>query len=220
MNLSQLTEAISGVIQDSSFDAVIGTLINEAVLKIAAGDMIPGKYELTPPLPDLYTVDTVDTELLTGICDLPDDFNRDVVQILNSSYEEIPIEPSVRKFLHKNKEQNAGAVYKCAVQGKRLLYRDIPAVAETLTVHYYKTPDLLAAGTDEPTWIPTHLHRKLIVGYVCKEIFDLIEDGIEDPKTNTKHYENIYQKGLMELEMAIGTDKDADYYETQTDYCP
>lgn len=220
MNLSQLAGAITGIIQDSSFDADITVLINEAVLKIATGDMIPGKYELTPPLPDLYTVGTVNTVLLNGICNLPSNFNRDVIQILNSAREEIPIEASARKFIHKNNEQNAGAVVRCAVQGKRLLYRDIPTVAETLTVHYYKTPGTLAADADEPTEIPIHLHRKLIIGYVCKEIFDQIEDGMEDPKTNTKHYETIYQKGLMELEMAIGTDKDVDYYETQPDYCP
>lgn len=219
MNLSQLISTITDIIQDPAFDVSMPAMINEAVLKIASGDIIPGKNELTPPLPDLYTVDTIDTELLTGICDLPDDFNRDVIQVLNSANEEIQIVPSARKFLHKYTEQNSGAVDVCAVQGKRLLYRDIPAVAETLTVHYYRTPDLLVDGDDEPIEIPTHLHRKLIVGYVCKEAFDSIEDGIEGLKTNTNHYETMYQKGLMELEMAIGQDKDPMYYDTEVDYC-
>jgi len=220
MNLTQLTDTITGIVQDSSFDSGVPSLINEAVLKIASGDMVPGKYELSPPLPDLYTVVTVDTTLSSGICDLPADFNRDVIQVLNSDDEEIPIMASARKFLHTFKEQDAGEVFKCAVQGNRLLYRDIPGTAETLTVHYYKTPETLTVGSDEPIEIPAHLHRKLIVGYACKEIFDLIEDGVEDPKTNTRHYEAMYQKGLVELEMAIGIDKDPIYHDTEIDYCP
>lgn len=220
MNFTELTDTIIEIIADSAFDSEVPALINEAVLKIASGDMVPGKYELTPPLPDLYTVGTIDTTLSSGICSLPDDFNRDLIQVLNSNSEEIPIMSSARRFLHTYKDQDAGDVKRCAVQGKRLLYRDIPATAETLTVHYYKTPTTLTETTDEPTEIPTHLHRKLIVGYVCKEIYDLIEDGIEDPKTNTKHYDAIYQKGLLELEMAIGIDKDPDYYIVEPDYCP
>lgn len=220
MNLRELTTFIESVIQDSSYDSLIPTIINEAVLKIASGDKLPGKHELSPPLPDLYTVDTIDTTLLSGVADLPTNFNRDVIQVLNSDSEEIPIDPSVRKFLHRYPDQGGGSVFKCAVQGKRLLYRDIPTAAETLTIHYYKKPDTLAASTNEPDCIPVHLHRKLIVGYVCKEIFNEIEDGIEDPKTNTRHYETIYQTGLMELELAIDADDDPDYIDDQTEYCP
>jgi len=220
MNLSELVTEIEDIVQDSSYAEIkIKAKINEAVLAIATGVMIPGKFEKSPPLPDLYKVDDIDTTVSSGITDLPTDFNRDVVQVLNSDKDEITINSSAKNFLHKYLDQDGGEVYVCAIMGKRLLYRDIPSTAETLTIHYYKTPNTLSANSDEPDEIPVHLHRKLIVGYVCKEIFDQIEDGIEDPKTNTNHYNNEFQSGLVALDLEIGTDENPDHYDDQTDYC-
>jgi hypothetical protein len=103
--------------------------------------------------------------------------------------------------------------------GKRLIYRDVPAVAATLTVHYYEAPDDLDDDTDEPTWVPEHLHRKLYVAYVCKEIFNKIEDGVEGRKINTEYYMSEFASGLLALEEAIGVDKDPDHYDNHVDYC-
>lgn len=221
MEFSDLVSAVEKEIQDTSYTSdMIKSRINEAVLVIATGVFLPGKYEKSPPLPDLYTSGDIETTVSSGITDLPDDFNRDVIQVLNSDNDEIPINPSAKKFLHLNTDQDAGAVERCATMGKRLLYRGIPSAAETLTIHYYKNPETLEDDTDEPTEIPLTLHRELIVGHVCKKIYNEIEDGIEDPKTNTKHYEGVFQQGLLDLDLEIGTDEDPDYYDNQTDYCP
>lgn len=219
MNLSQLTDAIQTVIQDSAYDFEITSRINEAVLKIATGDMLPGRHELTPPLPDLYTTGTVETVVSAGTANLPDDFNRDLFQVVDSSDNNIPIDPSFKAFLKRFPELSSGSVRRCAAHGGKLLYRDVPAEAAELTVHYYATPDTLVDETDEPSCIPAHFHRRLIVNLVCRDIFDEIEDGIEDPKTNTKHHDALYQRALLELEIWAGAEKEPDYIDDQTEYC-
>jgi hypothetical protein len=214
MTLEELIAAVDEVIQDSVWtEAKITTILNRGYLAVATGILLPGKYQLTPPLPDLYAVDTITTELSAGICDLPDDFNRDVVQVINANSESIPIEPSFMRFLSLNPEQDAGSVRACAVKGKRLLYRDIPSVAETLTVHYYQTPTPMSGDDDEPTGIPEHLQYQILVGYACSHIFNLIEDGMEGAKVNTNHWKGEHIQGLIDMEIVIGFDALPDYFE-------
>jgi hypothetical protein len=218
MQFSELITAVEDVVQDGDYTStIIKALINEAVLKIATGDMIPGKYELTPPLPDLYATGDVATDG-TGYIALPATFNRNVEMVVNSNDEEIPIESSYRKFRRQYVEEAAGKVFKCAVNGSVLHYRGLPSAAETLTVHYYETPATLALDADTPSEIPAVLHRKLIVGYVCREIFSKIEDGLENQKINTGYYTKEYQSGLIDLGNMIGLDEEPDYYDNTTDY--
>jgi len=218
MTLDELIEAVQEVIQDSVFtEAKITTMLNRGLKVVAKGVLLPDKYQLTPPLPDLYSVDTVDTALNVGVCDLPLDYQRDLVQVVNESYDDIPIVPSFRKFLKQNPKQDAGSVRICSPHGKTLLYRDIPSTAETLTVHYYQTPTLMEDGDDEPTGIPEHLQYQILVGFACSYIFNLIEDGMEGQKLNTMEWRKQYYQGLAELEIELGFDALADQYEDLTE---
>ena len=108
MNLSEIKTAIQSIVDDSYWDTQLASMVNDAILKVATGDTLPGRYELSPPLPDLYTTDTVDTVVGVGIADLPSDFNRDLFQVVNSDDENIPIEPSFKKFLKQHVELDAG----------------------------------------------------------------------------------------------------------------
>lgn len=219
MQLSNIVSEIQDAVKDSYYTYPdVTVLVNEACTAISLGTMIPGRYERTPPLPDLYTTDTVTTET-TGILTLPSDYQRNLVMVVDSNGVSIPIMPSSRKFIKKYPEASAGSVFVCSVMGNRLLYRDIPVVASTLTVHYYSTQDTLTLDTDEPTWLPLHLHRKLLVGYVCREIFNKIEDGVEGRKVNTEYYTGELLSGLTALEEIIGVDKDPDHYDNAVDYC-
>ena len=221
MNLESLVAAIEDIIQDTEYtEDMIVTMINEAVLKVATGDILPGKYQISPPLPDLYSTGDVLTVLGTGYLSLPADFNRDLFMVVDSNGDPVKIEESFKKFLVMYADQAAGSVFRCSVNGGRLHYRDIPAAATTLTVHYYTNPDTLVNDADVPSSIPAILHRKLIVGYVCREIFNRIEDGIEGQKINTNYYATEYGTGLLDLEKFVGIDGSADYYDSQTDYCP
>jgi len=217
MTFAELIADVQNIIQDSSYsETTIKSLLNRALLVVASGVILPGKFQSSPPLPDLYNVDTVDTVTSSAVCDLPTDFNRDLMQVLNSDSDIIPIAVSFRKFLMQYPEQNAGAVYRVARNGSKLLYRDIPAVAETLTVHYYKAPDTMVSDVDEPDGVPVILHRPLLVGYTCGQIFNEIEDGIEGQKINTAAWNQQFQQGLVDLEITLGFDDEPDYM----DYFP
>jgi hypothetical protein len=124
----------------------------------------------------------------------------------------------MKRFLQDYYEQSAGSVYVCCVNGKRLLYRDIPAAAETLTVHYYKAPDVLVDDDDIPVDIPEHLRRKLIVSHVLMGIYSEIELHVNGRRINTEYYENRFNEGLTELIEMFPQDKVPEYYEDANDY--
>jgi len=221
MQLSELIDSVQEVIQDNAWtDAKVTELINSGLRRVANGVMVQGKYQLTPPLPYLYTVGTVTTTLNSGLCALPDDFNRDIVKVINSSGDNVAVYDSFLKFVQKfgNVNDN-GDVYVCSRHGLNLIYRDIPATADALTLHYYCKPDLLTFSTDEPVCIPEELHQSLLVSYACSKIFEQIEDGIEGQKVNTGYWLNRWYEGLLELEIIVGFDGKADYYEDYNVRC-
>jgi hypothetical protein len=184
-------------------------VINRGIQTVCAGVLLPGKYEISPPLPDLYAVDEIDTTPGEGVVSLPDDFGRNLVMVVNDLGEEIRIEKSFLKFLKKNTSQETGSIRICSVQGKRLLYRDVPSAAETLELHYYAKPDALEDEEDTPDYIPEGLHHDLLVGFACKEIFKLLEDGISGPTINTDKWTGVYHAGVHELGLFIGEDGEA-----------
>lgn len=214
MKVSDIITEVQSVIVDTTAwpDPVTLGIINRGLTTIASGVLIPGKHQITPPLPDLYTTGTVNTVPATGVCTLPSDYQRNVVQVLNSLYEEIPIYASFRKFLQDYPTQDAGSVRVCAVHGKSLLYREIPAAAEPLTIHYYKKPTVLVADTAEPDCLPEHLQLPLLQSFTCAYIFNQIEDGIEGQKINTAYWKKEYGQALLDLEIALGMDGDPQYF--------
>lgn len=212
MNLLQMRTTVSGIINDSDYtDDMIDAFLNEGVLAVATGVILPGRFDLSPPLPDLYTTDTVATDANSYVA-LPSDFNRDVVLVKDSSVNTIPIIASFQNFIHLYKEE-AGEVDKCSVNGSVLHYRGIPSSPETLAVNYYETPATLTADGDIPTEIPLVLHRQLVVGYALKEIYNEIELGMEGRKVDMRNYEEIFNQGLVRLRQLIPEDSLPDFYE-------
>lgn len=217
MKLSEIITEIQAVIQDDFWTtAKVAPVVNRGLNVVASGIILPDRYQLTPPLPDLYTTGTIETVVGSGVCPLPEDFNRDLIQVVNSGGEGISIVPSFKKFLAAHPDKPTGSVWTCSRHGKKLLYRDLPAEAETLDVHYYCNPPTLACNEDdddEPTCIPDNLHYPLLVGYGCSQIFNLIEDGIEGKKVNTAMWNQVFIQGLLDLEIHIGFDAEPDYYD-------
>ncbi len=217
MKFGEIVKEILRVVDDDRYtETAIKSLVNEAVLSIASGRMYSFRLTISPPLPRLYTTDTVLTVAGDDSLTLPADFNRDVVQVLNSDSEIIPI-PSLRKFLRLYPEQVAGAVFRCAIKGNKLFYRDIPTVAETLTVHYYKNPATLTLDDDIPDCIPVQLHRSLIVPYVCREVFNVL-DANSKGKSRAKKYEAMFLYGMDQLYGFLPEDGDPEYYNDTTEY--
>ena len=212
MNLLQMRTTVSGIINDSDYtDDMIDAFLNEGVLAVATGVILPGRFDLSPPLPNLYATDTVATDA-NSFVSLPADFNRDVVLVKDSDSNKIPIIASFQNFIHLYKEE-AGEVKKCAIDGSKIHYRGIPSSPETLTVNFYETPATLVDDTDIPTEIPLVLHRQLVVGYALKEIYNELELGMAGRKVDMRNYEEIFNQGLVRLRQLIPEDSLPNFYE-------
>jgi hypothetical protein len=61
----------------------------------------------------------------------------------------------------------------------------------------------MANDRDKPDMLPSHLHRRLLVNYACKELFSRIEDGMDGKKANTAYHDNEYKTAFSELELWI-----------------
>ncbi|MBI9090145.1 MAG: hypothetical protein JEZ12_13095 [Desulfobacterium sp.] len=218
MTFSELISKVQEAIQDPDYtDEMVGEILNRGLLAVASGVVLPDKYAVSPPLPDLYTEGTVETVVDSGVCDLPTDFNRGLLQVVNDQGEPLRVFSSFRKFLKENPGKEVGSVRICAVNGKKLLYRDIPSTEETLEVHYYAAPIPMEDEDDEPDCLQEGFHHPLLVGFACKEIFNLLEDGIDGPKKNTMYWEREFQKGVHDLGVFIGEDSDPDYMQVENE---
>lgn len=89
------------------------------------------------------------------------------------------------------------------------LVNETPATTVTITkgeklvTHYYEYPETLKSGGAGPAAIPAHLQDNLLVNGVAAYIYNLIEDGVEDPKTNTKKYQELFIESVEELSLTI-----------------
>jgi len=203
---ADLVDFVSDVIQDESYvDATILAYINRGIRQIAGGMLIsyPDRTQLlSSPLPNLLTSDDLTTDTTLPYVAMPSDFGRALVSVTSAATNSfVDIMSSFAEFLQfyptLDSEANVNAV---AVRGARLYYQGIPAVADTLTVHYYSTPTELVDDADIPTCLPTHLHEELLVNYAAMLIFDQIEDGIEGQKVNFQNCQMKFDRAMLSLE--------------------
>jgi hypothetical protein len=95
-----------------------------------------------------------------------------------------------------------------------LWYQPAMLTEYTATLVYYTEPTLLSKNSDVPSFIPSHLHRRLLVHGAAWMIFDQIEDGIEqDKKVNTQSQffhsfsEMNKESGIVKLREWIGINR-------------
>lgn len=205
MNLLELTTAIVRIIADDAFtDIDIKNYLNEAQLVVAGGVQSTLGSWLTPPLPELLTIDTITTELSLSHIAMPDDFHRQLSFVASSAGNEINIAESFSSFVETYPLLNqSGTVNECCEFGNNFYYQGIPTSAETLTIHYYRKPKDMSNNTDTPDGIPVHLHRGLLVNHVCWKIYELIEDGIEGPGVNTEKHMKLFYDAVRTLELFV-----------------
>ena len=138
--LSSIVSSIQDILQDAAYtDQNIIDKINDATLTIAGGIRMPNG-QISPPLPDLFTQNTVTTSTTLPYVSLPVNYQRKVINIYDSSgYRIAP--PSggdyyaFALFLKRVSNFNlteAGSVYRVCVKGSKLYYQGIPTAATTL----------------------------------------------------------------------------------------
>lgn len=227
--LSDLIDSIREVLQDDSYvDENLVIKINDAVTAIAAGIRMPDGM-ISPPLPDLYALGTVNTSTTLPYVPLPDNYQRGVFSVYDSANFKIA-PPSggnyyaFAKFIQQIQNKGlaeTGAVYRVTVKGSKLYYQGIPSVATTLGLHYYRKPVDLALDGDVVDGIPAHLHTRLVKNYVLKEIFgEAIEDGQDNRGMATKYHTGKFYEAMTDLVDFIGIDAVPEYYggEISSDY--
>ncbi|MCK5849600.1 MAG: hypothetical protein KAH23_01700 [Kiritimatiellae bacterium] len=199
MNLEQIEAGVSEIIQDESFSERIKDFVNMGINEIAGAKK----------LATLDTADSVDCLSTLDRVALPDDYLHGLYYV--SDGESIIGVPAyydkIARFLrYAEGISGTGKIVDVVLDGNFLRYRQ----RETKTLHlrYFGKPTLLEKLTDVPDFLPEHLQEGLLVNYAASKIFNLIEDGIEDPKTNTRMCLSAFQGALSDLTMyTIETDQ-------------
>lgn len=205
------TEAIIArvveIIQDGSFDEdAILEMINEGRVTIAA--------EAEPGLPYLRADATVTTTSAASSVALPTNYHRGLFWVGSASQKRrigtrIGDYHNLMTFMERFPMMDAaGQIEAVCVDGTNLLYQG--RANDTLTLKYFKVPeeiDIADIETATPAELPVWAQKPLLVAYCCREIYSIIEDGIEGPKTNTDHWEAMFSRAQMKLQKFIDESK-------------
>ena len=192
------------IVQDSSLLTVLGDFINQGVYEIAGGMQSTLGSWITPPLPELFSIGTVNTNITFAYVDMPETFHRSLQLVASENGRAIDIEHSFIDFTDTypllNKVGNISAVIE---HGKKLYYQSIPTESEELTLHFYRKPINMINDDDVPDGIPEHLQMNLLPYYAAWKAFNFIEDGIEAESMNVKRYMELFYSSLRVLELSI-----------------
>lgn len=208
MTFEELKDAVSNIIQDGGFsDTDIGTYLNQAQREIAGGMQSALGDWITPPLPKLFTIDTITTATDLAYVDLPFDFHRGPQFVASSSGYEIDIANSFIAFSETYPLlDRTGRISEVCAFGGLFYYQGIPTTEENVTIHYYKEPTDMESNDDEPSAIPMHLHKPLLVNHAAWKIYELIEDDFQEAGQNIQRYQALFYQALRLLELSIPYD--------------
>ena len=199
MRLSDLIDEVVDIVQDPKLgEPRAKRLLNEAYQACL--------YATSDPLPGLEVVaGEIKTVLDKAFAPLPDDFLRDLETVyVQDQDQKVTVLGSVQLLQSKYPGlAKTGNIEHVAVAAGSLYYQGIPSTRYTLSLNYFRKPTLLARDMDEPSMLPEHLHRRLLVNYACKELFARIEDGMDGRKTNTAYHAAEYKLAFAELELWI-----------------
>ena len=192
------------IVQDSSLLIELENFINQGVYEIAGGMQSALGDWITPPLPNLFSIDRVNTSTTVAYVDMPETFHRSLQLVAANNGRAIDIEHSFIDFTDTypllDKTGNISTVIE---HGKKLYYQGIPSVSEELTLHFYRKPIAMKEDNDVPDGIPEHLQMSLLSYYAAWKAFIFIEDGIEADSINVKRYKDLFYASLKTLELSI-----------------
>jgi hypothetical protein len=196
MDTELLIQRVARVIQDASFsDDDILAYINEGLAAVS-GEV---------PLPALEVETEVATDPLADNIALPTDFQTHLRFVYSQTRRrQVRILSNLVRLREVSPAIEGGLVRRVAVSGGRLFYAPTPAEAEPLDLIYHAKPTPYEGLDDETDYIPVHIGHRILQAYACKEIYELIEDGVEGQKINTAKWEQKYVQQLQELIMFLG----------------
>ena len=191
MNYLELQREVKTVISDASPTILVSIpdMVNEAIQLISEETYLPA----------LKTMFTVTTNTSAAYTTVPSSFSGKLTYV-GTSDGEILIKQSLEELLREYPAlDEVGDVEAVVLEDSVLWYQGIPSTETTLTCVGYNTPTALVNDTDTPDSIPEYLHRGLIVNKVAMICYNIIEDGMEADKVNTKLFESLYQQSIIKL---------------------
>jgi len=210
---AELIARTNTLVDDTGIADSIGDFINQGVFEIAGGIKSHLYDMITPPLPDLFSIDTVTTDTALAYVNMPSTYQRGLQLAVSARGSEIDIAHSFIDFITTYPSlSRAGNISEVVEHGGKLYYQGIPLVGETLTLHFYRKPVIMVYDMDVPDGIPEHLQIALLTNFAAWKAYEFLEDGIEGAdKTanltpNTIKYKGLFFDALQTLELTIPYD--------------
>jgi len=203
----ELIARVDALVQDTDVSDLIPSLINQGVYEIAGGMKSLLLDIIIPPLPDLFTIDSVTTDTSLAYVDMPSTYHRNLQLVVAASGSEIDIANSFIEFSETYPALNKiGNISEVIEQGGKLYYQGIPSTEEEINLHFYRKPVIMVADDDEPDGIPVHLQMSLLSNFALWKAYEFIEDGLEGEVPNTMKYKSYFIEALRVLELTIPSD--------------
>jgi len=203
----ELIARVDALVQDTDVSDLIPSLINQGVYEIAGGMKSLLLDIIIPPLPDLFTIDSVTTDTSLAYVDMPSTYHRNLQLVVAASGSEIDIANSFIEFSETYPALNKiGNISEVIEQGGKLYYQGIPSTEEEINLHFYRKPVIMVADDDEPDGIPVHLQMSLLSNFALWKAYEFIEDGLEGEVLNTMKYKSYFIEALRVLELTIPSD--------------
>jgi hypothetical protein len=175
MNLGELEKAIKIQAQDTSFESLYISWINNAILELAADLELPA-LKLRTPFPLTITTDD-------WLYDLPADFQKNLFRCADSNYSEIHRFRTLDYLDRLDMDHDDTGEHPTAVawiegdEGNQIgVY---PKANDTLYLWYYKKPALLVKSSDIPTCIPASYHSRAILPKTILKAYEHLQDQVE-----------------------------------------
>lgn len=203
MKRSELIAKIDELAEDSDLteqDKV--DIINLCLREVAGGADRPHGFAKLAPLPDLATTSpvTLDGETVS----VPTNYQRGLMMVFCGD-NMLDKYDSFLDLVKDYKGSETGTPEAFFLQGRTLHCRPGTSEDTDLTLYYYEKPtDLTTSTDDEVTCLPEEYHYKIIVNYVCREIFKLKEQDVNGRTPNTDKFDRLYQMAITDLEREIG----------------
>src|SRR5574343_314725 len=134
----QLINKVSTLVQDASLDDLIPEFINQGVQEIAGGMQSTLGSWTTPPLPRLFKIETISTDIANAYVDMPATFHRTLQFAVDKNGSEIEIANSFIEFSETYPLlDKTGRISTVIEHGGKLYYQGIPTISEDITLHFY-----------------------------------------------------------------------------------
>jgi len=197
----------STLVDDDSLAESLGDFINQGVYEIAGGMKSVFSDMITPPLPALFVIATVTTDVALAFVSMPVTFHRSLQLAVSAKGSEIDIAHSFIDFVTTYPAlSRVGNISEVVEHGGKIYYQGIPLVGEILTLHFYRKPVIMISDADVPDGIPEHLQIALLTNFAAWKAYEILEDGIEGETPNTIKFKGLFFDALQTLELAIPYD--------------